>query len=57
MKIFWDMMTKLCLRAVKPQQCLYHFRLLSVTYEINWNKNGAAAGQVLLFLEWCKTQF
>ena len=43
MKIFWDMMTKLCLTDVKPQQCRYHFSLLSVMYEINWNKNGAAA--------------
>jgi len=43
MKTFWDMVTKLCPTAVKPQHCLYHFRLLSVMYEINWNKNGAAA--------------
>jgi len=31
---------KLCSTAVKRQQCLYHFRLLSVIYEVNWNKNG-----------------
>jgi len=40
--MFCDMMTKLCPTAVKPQQCLYHFRLLSVMYEINWNKIEAA---------------
>jgi hypothetical protein len=43
MKISWDMMTELFPTAVKPQQCLYHFSLLSVMFKINWNKNGAAA--------------
>ena len=47
------MISKLCPMAVKPLQCIYHLRLLSVIYKIIWYKNGAAAWQVLLFMEWC----